>query len=60
MRVSGWLPVGDENKMPAMLEQRAGVKTASIGEVELDLEIFFGSLKTNGIGSDGFADLEEY
>ena len=58
--VNGWLPIEYENKIPAMLEQRPGVKTASAGEIVLDLEIFFGSLHTNGITSIGFEDLEEY
>jgi hypothetical protein len=38
---------------------RAGIKTEAACEVLVDLEIFFGSLKTNGMGSNGFEELED-
>ena len=36
-----------------------GLKTAAAAEIHVEIEIFFGSLRANGLGSDGFSALED-
>ena len=55
LRVGGWRALGDENEALG----RAGLKTAQAAELVVDLEIFFGSLKANGIGVEGFGEFDE-